>query len=236
LVTKIIAAMGDSNENFGSGILKGLKKVLFHHDDVNAETLAQAPDINTKTEKPAVEMSFKEEKTTDTEGFKDMKLRVYQLLENMNKPGVDFFEVWNAAVEMGGANSNNIKSAFTSLKYADKSLDKSRLLESGTAYVKGLKTVIETESLKRLEEKNSLDKEMAQVKSSLESEISSIEHQITSLQEKLAAKKSARENIHENYEPRIADIETKINAGQQSVNSVLAEMQQVIDIIKKDLN
>jgi hypothetical protein len=33
----------------------------------------------------------------------------------MNKPGVDFFEVWNAAVEMGGANANNLKSAFTSL-------------------------------------------------------------------------------------------------------------------------
>ncbi len=228
--------MGDSNENFGSGILKGLKKVLFHHDDVNESTLAPDPGINTKTEKPDVEMSFKEEKPVDTEGVKDMKLRVYQLLENMNKPGVDFFEVWNAAVEMGGANSHNIKTAFTSLKHADKSLDKSRLLESGTAYVKGLKTVFETESVKRLEEKNSLDKEMAQVKSNLESEISSIEQQIASLQEKLAAKKSARESIHENYVPRIADIDAKINAGQQSVNSVLAEMQQVIDIIKKDLN
>ena len=228
--------MSDSSENFGSGILKGLKKVLFHHDDVNETAGPSSPGIPTAIEKPTEKLSLKEEKPADDEGFKNMKLRVYQLLENMNKPGIDFFEVWNAAVEMGGANSNNIKSAFTSLKFADKSLNKSKLLESGMAYVNGLKTVIETESRKRLEEKNSLDREMEQVKSSLHSEISSLEQQIATLQEKLAAKKSERENIHEKYEPRITDIDAKINAGKKSVNSVLEEMQQVIDIINKDLN
>jgi len=161
---------------------------------------------------------------------------VYQLLENLNKPGIDFFEVWNAAVEMGGANSTNIKSAFTSLKYADKSLDKTRLLESGEAYVNGLNSVIESEAKKRMEEKSRLDKEMENMKASLDSEIVSLEQQISSLQQRLTEKKSERANIHAKYDPKIAEIDNKINAGRQSVNSVLSEMQQVIEIIKKDLN
>jgi len=227
--------MSESTENFGSGILKGLKKVLF-----NSDTTADSPEPPTvpvvKIEKSAPEKMIKENKVSGDDGYKDMKLKVYQLLENLNKPGIDFFEVWNAAVEMGGANSTNIKSAFTSLKYADKSLDKTRLLESGQAYINGLNSVIETEAKKRMEEKSRLDKEMENMKSSLDSEIVSLEQQITSIQQRLTEKKSERANIHANYEPKIAEIDIKINAGRQSVNSVLSEMQQVIEIIKKDLN
>ena len=229
--------MSDSNENFGTGILKGLKKVLFHsHEKEKIEITqpSQAQDDHKKQTKP--DMTAREEKTSDFGDSKEMKLRVYQLLENMNKPGIDFFEVWNAAVEMGGANSTNIKSAFTSLKYADKSLTKARLIESGQAYVKDLSTVIETESKKRDEEKNRLDREMADVKSKLDTEIVSIEQQLSSLEQTLADKKKERENIHSKYEPRIDDINKKITAGRQSVSIVLAEMQQVIDIINKDLN
>lgn len=166
----------------------------------------------------------------------DVKLRVYQLLENMNKPGVDFFEVWNAAVEMGGPNSANIKSAFTSLKFADKSLTKAKLQETASAYMTGLKAVIETESQKRLEEKNRLDKEREQVKSSLVAEISALEQQIAVLQERLAIKKTELDTINDKYDPKISEIDKKINTGKQSVNSVLTEMQQVLDIINKDLN
>jgi hypothetical protein len=228
--------MSESTENFGSGILKGLKKVLF-----NPDTGTELPGPTTtvpvvKIEKPAPEKMMKDDKVSVDDGYKDMKLKVYQLLENLNKPGIDFFEVWNAAVEMGGANSTNIKSAYTSLKYADKSLDKSKLVETGQAYINGLNSVIETEAKKRMEEKSRLDKEMENMKSSLDSEITTLEQQITSLQQRLTEKKSERSNIHARYEPKIAEIDLKINAGRQSVNSVLSEMQQVIEIIKKDLN
>lgn len=230
--------MSESNENFGTGILKGLKKVLFHSHHVEENNSSPQPlqpsDNHMKQTNP--DLTVKEEGTLDAVDTREMKLRVYQLLENLNKPGIDFFEVWNAAVEMGGANSSNIKSAFTSLKYADKSLTKARLIESGQAYVKDLSAVIETESKKRAEEKNKLDREMEEVKSKLDAEIVSIEQQIYSLQQRLADKKSERENIHSKYDPRIADINKKIIAGRQSVNIVLAEMQQVLDIINKDLN
>ncbi len=228
--------MSDNNDRFGSDILKGLKRVLFTssmEDDKAVSSTAEtlAPHQNPEPAKPQVTESYLSEPD-----MKDVKLRVYQLLENMNKPGVDFFEVWNAAVEMGGPNSTNIKSAFTSLKFADKSLTKAKLQETAAAYMSGLKTVIETESQKRLEEKARLDKEREQVKSSLIAEINAIEQQIAVLQEKLVAKKSERDTIQQKYDPKIAEIDQKINTGKKSVNSVLTEMQQVLDIINKELN
>jgi hypothetical protein len=115
-------------------------------------------------------------------------------------------------------------------------LSKAKLLESGASYMSGLKSVIETESHKRLEEKSRLEKEKEQVRSGLVAEISGLEQQIASLQERLAAKKTERETIEEKYEPKITDINAKITAGRQSVSIVMNEMQQVLDIINKELN
>jgi len=226
--------MSDSKDNIGNGILKGLKRVLFQHDHVTEDKgliEQQSPAVGVKASPVAkIEPYFSEE------GTKDMKLKVYQLLENLNKPGIDFFEVWNAAVEMGGANTNNIKAAYTSLKFADKTLDKARLLETGSGYVTALSSVIETETKKRMDEKLKLDKEKEQARSNLSNEITTIEQQISSLQEKLSTKKMELENLHAKYEPVISAIDVKIKSGQQSVSAVLQEMQQVLELINKDLN
>jgi len=154
----------------------------------------------------------------------------------MNKPGVDFFEVWNAAVEMGGANGNNLKSAFTSLRFADKSLSKSRLIESGNGYVKELQFVFENESKQRQQEKASIAAEKEQVRSGLTSEIESIQMQITDLQKKMDIQQQKLLSLDENYNPRLHAIEQKINNGSDAVQSVLAEMQQVLQIINKEIN
>jgi hypothetical protein len=228
--------MSENNDRFGSDILKGLKRVLFTSNTEDENTVSPVTEIPVRNQNPEPAKPQATESFSAESDLKDVKLRVYQLLENMNKPGVDFFEVWNAAVEMGGPNSANIRSAFTSLKFADKSLTKAKLQETAAAYMTGLKTVIETESQKRLEEKARLDKEREQVKSSLVAEINAIEQQIAVLQERLTAKKSERDNIQDKYDPKIAEIDKKINAGKQSVNSVLSEMQQVLDIINKELN
>ncbi len=228
--------MSETNENMAIGILKGLKRVLFQQEpvvEVQPPAVNQARPVDVAV--PSSAMRHSEETFSDPV-IKDMKLKVYQLLENLNKPGVDFFEVWNAAVEMGGSNSNNIKAAFTSLKFADKSLTKTKLLESGAGYITALKSVLETESKKRQDEKIRLDKEMQQVRANLGNEITAIEQQLSSLQAKLAIKKTELENVQAKYEPGIAEIDVKIKSGQQSVNSVLQEMQQVMDLINTDIN
>lgn len=228
--------MSDNNDGFGIDILKGLKRVLFTSSAEENKVVSPIAETSNPPQSPEPAKFQATENLPVGAELNDVKLRVYQLLENMNKPGVDFFEVWNAAVEMGGPNSANIKSAFTSLKFADKSLTKAKLQETASAYMSGLKTVIETESQKRLEEKKRLDKEREQVKSSLVAEISALDQQIAVLQERLAVKKTELDTINDKYDPKISEIDKKINTGKQSVSSVLTEMQQVLDIINKDLN
>jgi hypothetical protein len=240
--------MGESNQGFGNGILKGLKRVLFttapdenpnttYPADPSSQTAHKPPLPSPKVaDNPAAITPFPVAPSEMGSGAKDMKLKVYQLLEQINKPGVDFFEVWNAAVEMGGANANNLKSAFTSLRFADKSLSKSRLIESGNGYVKDLQSVFETESKKRQQEKASIAAEKEQVRTGLTSEIEGIQMQITELQKKMDIQQQKLLSLDENYNPRLHAIEQKINNGRDAVQSVLAEMQQVLQIINKEIN
>jgi hypothetical protein len=228
--------MTDSKNGFGSGLLKGLKNLLFKDEvpptgDSQKETTIVPPANN---EPAPVKNVFQPATTGATD--KDMKLKIYQLLETMNKPGCDFFEVWNAAGEMGGVNSTNIKAAYTSLRFADSTLSKAKLVETGTFYRDSLSSVFQTETQKREEEKNNLHREKEQAKAGLDNDIISIENQITTLQQQLLHKKTERENLDEKYTPSITAIDTKIATGRQSVNSVLEEMQQVLDIIQKDIN
>jgi hypothetical protein len=241
--------MDESKQGFGNGILKGLKRVLFTsvpeektNNTYPADPSSQAPEkpqvLNQKlAENREVIASFPADPTPETgNDVKEMKLKVYQLLEQMNKPGVDFFEVWNAAVEMGGANANNLKSAFTSLRFADKTLTKPRLIESGNGYIKELQNVFEHESKKRLQEKSGIAAEKEQVRNGLTKEIENIQLQITELQKKLNSQQQKLLSLNENYNPRLESIEQKINNGNDAVKSVIAEMQQVLQIINKEIN
>lgn len=232
--------MSETSSGFGSGILRGLKKILFtdeHTDPQNNAPAPQAPPANNQ-QPPAPPPRVETPETTWTvpnDGNKEMKLKVYQLLESMNRPGVDFFEVWNAASEMGGATPSNIKAAFTSLKFADKTLNKAKLLETGEFYKTNLQKTIDTETQKRQEEKAGLNKEKEQLASSLSAEIQSIEQQIHTLQEKLVNKQNERNTINEKYEPRILAIDGRINTGRQSVSEIINEMQQVLNTIQQEI-
>ena len=226
--------MANNKDGIGEGILKGLKKILFTTEDGVPETPV-APA--TPAPAPSVATVLKPAPGQETDGStKDMKLRIYQLLESINKPGCDFFEVWNASVEMGGANSNNIRAAYTSLKYVDKSLTKQKLLETGDYYITNLVKVLEAETAKRKEEKDKLLARKEQQKTSLSTEIADLERQLIALQNSLAEKRKESESINEKYQPLVSEIDHKITNGQQAVNSVVSEMQQVVSIIQKEIN
>jgi hypothetical protein len=227
--------MDENSEQTGGGILKGLKRILFYADQDKGrpsgqESSAQAPVI---APVPRPEQSFGS--VTDPDAVKQMKLKVYQLLEQMNKPGVDFFEVWNASVEMGGSTASNIRSAFTSLRFADSTLSKDKLLESGRGYIAGLESVIAKESAKREEERKMLEAEMERAAISLSTEIGSLEKQISEMQRTLSAKITERDSLTDRYSPKLAEISFKISHGKNSVQQVMDEMQQVLAIIQQEI-
>lgn len=223
--------MQENKTGIGGGILRGLKKIIFTGTDASPVQTERPANIPPVQEQPKITVS--NEPVTPSG---DMKLRVYQLLEKMNRPGCDFFEVWNAAVEMGGVNSNNIKAAYTSLRFADPTLNRAKLEESGNFYMTELRKILDSETVKRQEEKAKLEKDKDQLKSSLTNEINKLEQDIANLKEKLEAKKTERQNIDENFQPRLSGIEDKIREGGASVNIVLAEMQEVRQIIQQVIN
>ena len=231
--------MAENNDDGKGGILRGLKRILFTSEPDEAPAPEAAPESKPA---PAIipgdKPVFSPEPTGDDKGenLKEMKLRIYQVLESLNKPGCDFFEVWNASVEMGGANSNNIKAAYTSLKYADKTLTKDKLLDTGAYYISSLSKILDSETVKRQQEKDKLLSQKEEEKTSLTKEINELEQQLLAIQKKLADKKTQREGINQKYQPQVESIEQKINAGNQSVNGVINEMQAVVSIIQKEIN
>ena len=220
--------MGDTKENTG-GLLKGLKRLIF--SDVE-ETIAPAPPQKPASQITPSQVHVPASNSVDPEA----KLKVYQVLEGMNRPGCDFFEVWNASVEMGGANVTNLKSAYTSLKFADATLSKAKLEETGNYYIAELSKVLSLESQKRKAEIDSLEIKKSNSKASLSQEIEALEIQIKNLQDKLDKKKLELENIQSNYDPQIEAIRQRIVQGESSVNDVISEMRAVLDIISKEIN
>jgi hypothetical protein len=233
--------MADQSSRPGSGILRGLKRVLFTQDEESGSTGQSAQeDLSTTVSSAktgdASTPSVQSHPGIATPAPGEMKLKVYQLLESLNKPGMDFFEVWNAAVEMGGANSANLRAAFTSLRFADKQLSREQLLKSGRDYVAALQQVIEKESAKRREEKNLLETQRESTRRRLDEDMQRIAAELKALQEKHDALRREREGIDEKFTPRIREIDQKIDAGQQAVDEVIGEMQAVISLIQQEIN
>jgi len=230
--------MNNSNSGIKEGILKGLKRILFTDSnpvEVEAVIPPAAAD-HTRVQLPVTASPTVALPGGTGENQREMKLRIYQLLESLNQPGCDFFEVWNAAIEMGGANSTNIRAAYTSLKFADKTLSRDKLITTGEYYVNSLQKVLDTETIKRQQEKDKLLDHKEKEKNTLATEITQLEQQLAAIQQALADKTSQREGINQKYEPQVAAINEKIAGGKQSVNGVLVEMQQVMSIIQKEIN
>ncbi len=86
-------------ENQKGGFFSGLKKMIFKEEDVPLPS--QQPEPTPVKQAEAVVAAFKPVDSFDAsaapvEAREDAAKKAYQLIESINQPGVDFFEVWNA--------------------------------------------------------------------------------------------------------------------------------------------
>jgi len=67
------------------------------------------PVHNTQQVQQTITVSFDDNKSLNNSSQIDqeMKDKVYSLLDKINKPGIDFFEVWDAAEQMDGGLLNH---------------------------------------------------------------------------------------------------------------------------------
>lgn len=223
--------MADENKKGYSGIFSGLKKMVFTDDylETNKEKAMPASAPASKTEKSTV----KEGIITTNIASDEMVQKIYSLVENINKPGIDFFELWNAAEAMGGVNAANLQNAFTTLKVLG--LTKETVMRTGEEYCAELQRKLDTDIEKKKEEKESLKLSLEHEKQQLERDRQDLENKIKLLTSQLAETSQKLGQLESKYMPGIEGIETKIQSGVNALNVVVGEMKAALEIVKTNI-
>ncbi|MCW3465885.1 hypothetical protein [Chitinophaga nivalis] len=235
--------MNEEKEKKSSGILSSLKKLIFE-DAPEPEAVTPNPSVApvipaNKATAPATPPPLPVQPANTVEApvsdVKQMKLKVLEMLEKLNEPGIDFFEVWNAAAEMGNVDASTLKAAFTSLKYVDKSLNKEKLTSSAQRYVAALQKVIDRETSQKQQQQQTLQQNLVQEKASLSGEIAQLEKQLETLREQLRKKETDLKEINSKYEPQLREIDSKIAIGNSAVAEVVKDIQHALQLIESSI-
>ncbi len=237
--------MAQNNDNpkpSGGGWGKGLKKFLFsdeflaQQEDGGNEQVVQNPTTPATPTTPVTPNSVVPAITPIGNVTNDPSLedKFLALLKTLNHPGCDFFEVWNAAEELGGVTPTNIQSAIKALKFADPSLSKEKILDTGNQYISQLRQAYESDVQKKQQEKNTLENQKNQESKQLSDDIESLDKQIKELQQQRDQKKNSLDTINSKYDPQIVAIATRIQQGGNALEAVVKRMDGVIQIVTQN--
>ncbi|MCF3110156.1 hypothetical protein LL912_15340 [Niabella sp. CC-SYL272] len=226
------------------GILRNIRRLIFEDEHAApTATPASAPVTPVKTPEPVavtpvvpVYVQPVDTATVPGTDLKEMKGKVLDLLEKLNEDGIDFFEVWNAAADMGTIDATSIKAAFTSLKYVDKSLTKEKLLKTGRNYAARIQEVIAQDVVQKENQKQGIQNNLVREKQSLEKEIQDLKAKIAELQEQLAAKEQSYQTLDGSYDAQLTDIDQKIRTGKAAVTEVVSDIEKALSIIEQNIN
>ncbi|MDR0607988.1 MAG: hypothetical protein LBG52_06720 [Candidatus Peribacteria bacterium] len=160
--------------------------------------------------------------------------KIYDFLENINEPGVDFLEFWNAVEAMdGGITPANIKNAFVAIKMVSGgTVSKSSLISTGEGYVQKVNYAIETNISNLEEEKARTQEQLNQERQTLETEIASLEKEIAQKQELINKKRVEVGQIGQKHLPKMQANDLKIVSGKTALSMVINEMNQFISQIQ----
>ena len=230
----------ENDKKFG-GILGGLKRLIFNDAPGNLNTRPeeaakpeqkQPEETQVKTTPdPAPVNTF-----TPTDGGtsnideQELVQKIYQLFESINKPGVDFFELWNAAEKMGGPTPVNIQNAFTTLSILG--LSKEMALKTGREYLQEIDQKIKADVQSKQQEKDHLVLQLQQEKASLQSKEAELEKQILNLQKALQDTKAQLTQVDSKYTKPIFILDDKMRVGLSALTIVNKEISAVLNTVE----
>lgn len=225
-------------ESQKGGFFSGLKKMIFKEEDVPLP-LEQPESATVKTSNPEIAepkpVITLDANPAPVEAREDTARKAYQLIESINQPGVDFFEVWNAVEESGGAQAATLKQAFNTLKFADKTLTKEKLLRSGNYYKSELQKALDGDIQKKNGEKAAIANKIKESQETLTAEVHSLEEQILRLKKTIAEKQAELSNLQAHWQPKMEDIEKKIQTGKHAIEGVIGKMQTLLNLAEREL-
>jgi predicted phage tail protein len=223
--------MSGEKSSFGS-IFDKLSKLVFTDEYLNSKAAA-APQTKAEPAPTAQPIATNSTvtKSATAPASQDMVSKVHSLVESINKPGVDFFELWNAAEAMGGINNTTVSNAFVALKIASgNTLTKATVLSTGEYYCTELKNALASDVQQKMQIKQQIEENKSASAKSLNAEIADLNNKIQEMQAQLKEKNHKLQNIDAEFDPKIKEIEDKINSGNSAVDIVINEMRTVINI------
>ena len=227
--------MAEEKKNRFSGIFSGLKKMVFTEDYLETDNIVEQKKIVLNTiNTPSINNNNNAGIITTNIASEDMVEKIYALLETMNKHGVDFLELWNAAEAMGGVNVANLQNAFTTFKILG--VDKNTILNTGEAYCGELQSKLNVDIQKKRDEREAMNMNLQNEKQQLQREKQDLQNKIKLLSAELTETSSRLNEVDAKYAPKIQNIEAKIQSGVSSLNVVVAEIKGVLETIKANVN
>ena len=215
------------------GFFGGLKKLVFNEEALAAmenknPTTTTVPQQNTTSVQPGINNMM-----PNVQADRSIEDKLMAMLQQINQPGCDFFEVMNAVGNMpGGVTPQNIQSAVIALQVADSTLNKSKILSTGEGYISALTEAMEQDAQKKANEKIGLQNQKSHESSSLQGEIDNLDDQIKQLQAQLELKRNQLTNINSKYDPQIVGIDTRVQQGNMALQTIVQKMQSVLQIVQ----
>jgi hypothetical protein len=226
----------EEKESKFSGIFSSLKKIIFTEEFISADQNAAMDEPKEGAQNIQNVVNTKSINAATTSNVSNAKMveKMYALFESINKPGVDFFELWNAAEAMGGANAINLQNAFTTFKVVG--LTKEAAIASGQNYVAELQQKLNEDIAKKQEQKQIILNNTTSSKTNLQQQKNQLEIQLQSITTQLAEVNNKLLVLESNHQPQIVEIDTKIVEGKNALQTVVGEINTVIEVLKNSVN
>lgn len=231
--------MANQTDQKGSSIfpsiLNSVKNLIFTEEYVNGngeDTIANEKNSSEMTvNKTTAPVTNTQSDPADQKAIMD---KIYELLQKINKPGIDFLELWNAAEAMGGVNQTNLQNAFKALQIGSgNTLSIPGLVDSGMFYKTELEMQVNESIKKQNEQKEELKNKQGTEKNELLSSKSILEKEISDLTVKLNLVNKDLSEIDEKYVSKINQLEQKVALGKSQLEKVINTMLGIIDLVKK---
>lgn len=163
-------------------------------------------------------------------------MKLYETgFQSLNRPGIEFFEFYDAVMEAGVNDPNAYKMALKILSKSERGMTKDSLISQSQYYIDELTKVHAKYNAEGVKKKETLTSEKYAEGQRLNNDISLLRDQIQSLKNQQAAKEMQLAQIDNKYSPQINDLDCKIMANNEAKNVILASINTVVNGIKVNL-
>lgn len=153
----------------------------------------------------------------------------------LNKPGIEFFEFFQAVLEAGMDKGDAYKMALKMLSTMEKSMTKDSLIAQSQYYIEELLKVHASFNDAGNKMKNQVLTEKNTEGTKLSSDIQLLKEQLESIKSEISRKEQLLAEIDDRYGSKLNDLDCKIMANDEAKNRISGSINGVVNGIKQNL-